>query len=107
MGVQAANVLAALCAAVTGLAIQRGATCTVAPVDELLAEGRPARLLAMLEASLWVGGGVLLIPGSNDGLVLPGMPLSRLYAWAAFATTFAVVAAALGASRWWAARPAV
>jgi len=30
--------------------------------------------------------GSLLIPGSNDGLILIGMPLLRPYAWLAFIT---------------------
>ena len=34
-------------------------------------------------ALMAVGG--LLVPGSNDGLVLLGMPNFHLYAWAAFA----------------------
>lgn len=53
-------VLALLCAAVMGLAIQRGGTCTVAAIEELLATRRPARLWAMVEAAMWVGGGLLL-----------------------------------------------
>lgn len=53
---------ALLCAAVMGCAIQRGATCTVAAVDELLTQRRTARLRAMLEAGLWVLGGLLLLP---------------------------------------------
>lgn len=56
----AALLLALLCAALMGLAIRRGGTCTVAAIDELLATGRPTRLMAMMEAALWVGGGLLL-----------------------------------------------
>ena len=41
---------------------------------------------------------------TSDGLVLLGMPLFWPYAWAAFATMCAVVAAALGSMRLWAAR---
>ncbi len=43
-----------------GFAIQRGGTCTVAAVEALLDTRRPSRLLAMVEAALWVGGGLLL-----------------------------------------------
>lgn len=71
-------VLALLCAAVMGLAIQRGGTCTVAAIDELMATRRPARLLAMVEAAVWVGGGLLLV--REFGLVaqLPsGFELTR------------------------------
>lgn len=56
----AAFVLALLCAAAMGLAIQRGGTCTVAAVNELLRTRRPTRLLAMAEAALWVCGGLLI-----------------------------------------------
>ena len=52
--------LAASCAAVMGFAIQRGATCTVAAVDELLSQHKATRLLALLEASVWVTLGLLL-----------------------------------------------
>ncbi len=47
-------------AAVMGFAVQRGATCTVAAVDEVLTKRRAHRLLAMMEASVWVLGGLLL-----------------------------------------------
>jgi len=73
-----AFVLALLCAAIMGLAIQRGGTCTVAAMEELMATRRPTRLLAMLEASLWVAGGLLL--ARQFGLVaeLPaGFALTR------------------------------
>ena len=39
--------------------------------------------------------GTLLIPGSNDGLILIGIPLLRPYAWIAFATMCVSIAAAL------------
>ncbi len=42
-----------------------------------------------------MGGGYLLAPGGNDGLVRIGLPLLQPCAWAAFATMVAVVAAAL------------
>jgi hypothetical protein len=47
-------------AALMGFAIQRGATCTVAAVDELMTTGRATRLAGMAEASLWVAGGLLV-----------------------------------------------
>jgi len=43
-------------AALMGAAIQRGATCMVAAVDEAVRERRFGRSLALLEAALWVGG---------------------------------------------------
>jgi toxin CptA len=52
--------MAVVCAGLMGYAIQRGATCTVAAVDELLNKRKANRLIAMLEASLWVAGGLAL-----------------------------------------------
>ena len=66
-----ALVAAAACAALMGFAIQRGATCTVAAVDEIVNRRRCRRLIGFLEASLWVTGG-LLIARSFDAL--PHMP---------------------------------
>jgi hypothetical protein len=112
----AALATAMLCAAVIGLAIQRGATCTVAAVDELLTQRRPARLLALLEASLWVAGGLLL---AHQWGALPALPPAyALNGWtlagAALLGTGAVVnracvfgaIARLGSGEWaWAATP--
>jgi toxin CptA len=66
-----AVVVAVLCAGLMGYAIQRGATCTVAAVDELLNKRKANRLIAMGEASLWVAGGLAL---ANLFGVLPTMP---------------------------------
>lgn len=63
--------LALLCAAIMGLAIQRGNTCTVVALDELLRTRRPARLLAMIEASVWVGGGLIVL---HQFALLPQIP---------------------------------
>jgi toxin CptA len=52
--------LAIVCVGAMGFAIQRGATCTVAAVDEVLNKRRAQRLVALLEASLWVAGGLAL-----------------------------------------------
>ncbi len=52
---------AAACAALMGFAIQRGATCTVAAVDQVLNERRFLRLAALVEASMWVSGGLLIL----------------------------------------------
>ena len=43
-----------------------------------------------------MGWGSLLIPGSNDGLILIGMPLLWPYAWAAFAT----MCLCIGSAQW-------
>jgi toxin CptA len=48
-------------AAAMGFAIQRGGTCTVAAVDEIVSGRGMGRLAAMLEAALWVAGGLLLL----------------------------------------------
>jgi toxin CptA len=66
-----AFVLAAVCAGLMGHAIQRGATCTVAAVDEVVTLRTFSRLASLLEAALWVGGGLLLARALN---VLPRMP---------------------------------
>lgn len=52
--------LALLCAGLMGYAIQRGATCTVAAMDEIVRHRRATRLAAIIEASIWVTGGLLL-----------------------------------------------
>lgn len=57
--VSPAFVLALICAALMGYAIQRGATCMVLAVEEVVAERRFNRLAAMLEAGLWVAGGLI------------------------------------------------
>ena len=55
-----AFVVAALCAATMGFAIQRGATCTVAAVEEVVQQRGARRLIALVEASVWVAGGLLI-----------------------------------------------
>jgi toxin CptA len=67
----AAFLVALLCAGTMGFAIQRGATCTVAAVDELVRERGVRRLAALLEAALWVAGGLLV---AQQLQVLPKMP---------------------------------
>lgn len=52
--------LSAALAAVMGFAIQRGATCMVAAVDEVVSRRRFTRLYALLAASLWVLAGLLV-----------------------------------------------
>ena len=56
----AAFLIAAVCAGLMGYAIQRGATCTVAAMDEVVRRRSVQRLSAMVEASLWVVGGLLI-----------------------------------------------
>ena len=67
----AAFAVALLCAGVMGYAIQRGATCTVAAVDEVVTQRTFARLLSLVEAAVWVGGGLVVAESMH---VLPAMP---------------------------------
>ena len=94
---------AALCAGVMGFAIQRGATCTVAAVEEVLDAGRATRLRALVEASLWVAGGLALAQGLHrlpaapagyplTGWVVVGGVLLGLGAWVNRACVFGAIA---------------
>ncbi len=102
---------AACCALLMGYAIQRGATCTVAAVGELVNERRARRLLALAEAALWVGGGLVLAQHLH---LLPPMPaagyaagawtvaggvLLGLGAWLGRACVFGAIAR-LGSGEW-------
>lgn len=106
----AAFAVAVLCAATMGFAIQRGATCTVAAVDELLVKRSARRLLAFGEAALWVAGGLLaaratgllpqLPPGYATSLwTLLGGGLLGLGAWLNRACVFGAIAR-LGSGEW-------
>ncbi len=103
-------VVATLCVGMMGFAIQRGATCTVAAVDELLRKRRAHRLLAMLEASLWVAGGLALAQLADLADSMPvgyeasawsaiGGALLGLGAWINQACVFGAVAR-LGSGEW-------
>ena len=105
-----AALLAALCAGVMGYAIQRGATCTVAAVDEWVSKRKARRLLAMGEASLWVAGGLALASSAGvlpampaayplSGWVLLGSALLGLGAWVNRACVFGAIAR-LGSGEW-------
>ena len=65
-------------ALVMGYAIQRGGTCTVAALEEVLQQQRWTRLRALLEASLWVFGGLLLL---RAGQRLPQLPMGYPVHW--------------------------
>ena len=74
-----AFLVAALCAGTMGFAIQRGATCTVAAVDEVVGKRRFNRLAALVEASIWVGGGLALAEAFHLlGKMPGGYPVSYL-----------------------------
>jgi uncharacterized membrane protein YedE/YeeE len=102
--------LAFACVLVMGYAIQRGATCTVAAVDEWVQHKRAHRLLGMGEAALWVAGGLLL---AHTLTTLPAMPaayaitgwtvaggvLLGLGAWVNGACVFGAIAR-LGSGEW-------
>jgi hypothetical protein len=60
MLISVAYLFAAVAVGVMGFAIQRGATCTVAAVDEVVSKRRFRRLASIVEASLWVLGGLLI-----------------------------------------------
>jgi uncharacterized membrane protein YedE/YeeE len=104
------SALALLCVFTMGFAIQRGGTCTVAAVDELLSSRRAKRLGALLEASLWVAGGLALasllgIAGSMPGgfaidrFTVIGAVLLGLGAWVNRACVFGAIAR-LGSGEW-------
>lgn len=58
--ITAAFAIAMLCAGLMGYAIQSGATCTVYAVSELIEKRRASRLIALLEAGLWVAATLII-----------------------------------------------
>ncbi|MET3106498.1 hypothetical protein AAKU67_001210 [Oxalobacteraceae bacterium GrIS 2.11] len=63
---------ALIAAGTMGFAIQRGATCTVAAVDEIVQRRKISRLSAMLEAAVWVAVGLGLAEHFHMLTALPG-----------------------------------
>jgi hypothetical protein len=103
-------VVVALCAGAMGFAIQRGATCTVAAVEELVARRGVGRLVALVEASVWVAGGLLIahrlhwlthvpVGYALSGWTLAGAALLGLGAFVARACVFGAIAR-LGSGDW-------
>lgn len=101
---------ALLCVTAMGYAIQRGGTCMVAAVDEMLNARRAHRLAAILEASLWVAGGLALAqllhvagsmpPGfAANAWTVVGGALLGLGAWVNQACVFGAIAR-LGSGDW-------
>lgn len=54
-----------------GFANQRGPICTVGAIREIVTEHRFVRFAALMEAALWVGGGLVILNGLG---VLPRVP---------------------------------
>jgi len=63
--------IACICAALMGFAIQRGGTCLVAAVDEMVSKRRASRIIALAEASLLVACGMVV---AELAAVLPMAP---------------------------------
>ena len=109
-GMTASLVLALLLAALMGVAIQRGGTCTVAAMEEIVLRRRATQLLAMLFAALWVAGLLALAGFAGFGMASPpgyalgfgallGGALLGLGAWINGACAFGTVAR-VGAGQW-------
>ncbi len=65
-------VLGGLCVLVMGFAIQRGATCMVAAIAEVVESHKSNRLRALMEAAVWVTGAVLLAHALGLSMHVPG-----------------------------------
>jgi toxin CptA len=101
--VAGALAIAVLCAGLMGFAIQRGGTCLVAAVDEVVSERRANRLIALAEASLLVAAGMVVAQllgllhmsprafAVTGWTVLGGM-IMGLGAWVAGACVFGAIA---------------
>ncbi len=108
--------IALLLAALMGVAIQRGGTCTVAAMEEIVLKRRATQLLAMVFASLWVAGLIALAGFAGFGMASPpgyalgmgavfGGALLGLGAWINGACAFGTVAR-VGSGQWaWLATP--
>lgn len=105
-----AFLLAVVCAALMGFAIQRGATCTVAAVGEVVQKGTSTKIVALAETCLWVAGGLLTaqalgylpnVPGGYalSGATLFGAVLLGVGAYVNQACVFGAVAR-LGSGQW-------
>lgn len=64
-----AFLIALVAVGIMGFANQRGGTCTVAALEEVVLKGRFRRLIALFEASLWAGAGFVLLDAA--GLLTP------------------------------------
>jgi toxin CptA len=95
--------IAAVCAGLMGFAIQRGGTCLVAAVDEVVSKRRASRLVALTEASLLVAAGMVIarligaLPMAPHGFALTGWTvlggmIMGLGAWVAGSCVFGAIA---------------
>ena len=95
--------LAAICAALMGFAIQRGGTCLVAAIDEVVNKRTASRLVALGEASLLVAagmviaqlfGGLSMVPRAFavTGWTVAGGTIMGLGAYVAGACVFGAIA---------------
>lgn len=95
--------LAAVCAGLMGFAIQRGGTCLVAAVDEVVSKRRAHRLIALAEASLLVAAGMVIaqllgvLPMAPRAFALTGWTvvggmIMGLGAWVAGSCVFGAIA---------------
>lgn len=103
-------------AALMGLAIQRGATCMVAAVDEMISEGRASRAVALAEAAIWVGGLAVIAASAGwlamtparypvTGWTVAGGVFLGIGAWVNQSCVFGAVAR-IGSGQWaWLATP--
>ncbi|WP_298196530.1 YeeE/YedE thiosulfate transporter family protein [Novosphingobium sp.] len=78
MVMSSAFVLALICAGLMGYAIQSGATCMVYAVSEMVEKRRFTRLVAMLEAGLWVACMMAVASGLN---LAPDQPAPYPPSW--------------------------
>lgn len=67
----AAFSIALAAAGLMGFANQRGSTCTVAAIEEIVATRRFSQMVALLEASLWVGAGFVLLSAAHHLRTIP------------------------------------
>ncbi|MBO9711698.1 YeeE/YedE thiosulfate transporter family protein [Sphingomonas sp.] len=102
--------LALLCAVTMGYGVQRGATCAVSAVDEIVNRRRAAKLAAIAEAALWVAGLLLLLRALGVTMAAPkgyalgawtilGGMLLGFGAWVNRACVFGTVAR-VGSGEW-------
>lgn len=102
--------LALLCAVLMGYGVQRGATCAVSAMDEIVSHRRAGKLIAIVEAGLWVAGLLLLLRALGLTMAAPkgytigawtilGGVLLGLGAWVNRACVFGTVAR-VGSREW-------